>query len=105
MTRRSKLEIYLEVLNVIKSGASKPTGIMFQAKISYSVLQYALRSLVHQGLISKTIAAGYGMRANKETRVYEITAKGERILDYFKNAEGLIQVDDQSIGLYAVADS
>jgi predicted transcriptional regulator len=49
--RRSKLEIYLEVLQIIKDGTSKPTQIMYNANISWKPLIQALNSMISQDLI------------------------------------------------------
>ncbi|TEU09360.1 hypothetical protein E3J20_06555, partial [Candidatus Bathyarchaeota archaeon] len=46
--RRSKLEIYLEVLQIIKGGTSKPTRIMYSANISWQPLMRVLSSMISQ---------------------------------------------------------
>jgi predicted transcriptional regulator len=67
--RRSKLEIYLEVLQIIKDGTSKPTQIMYNANISWKPLIQALNSMISQDLIR------------------EIDVSSE--IRYFKEAKGL----------------
>ncbi len=90
--RRSKLEIYLDVLNVIKEGNTKPTRIMYGANLSWKLLQGILGSLVSQGLIEETdLSASRDKRTN---RIYHVTKKGDSVIRYFDHAKGLIEVDE-----------
>ncbi|MFB0558645.1 MAG: winged helix-turn-helix domain-containing protein [Candidatus Bathyarchaeia archaeon] len=87
-SRRSKLEIYLEVLQIIKSGTSKPTRIMYQANISWQPLMRVLGSMISQGLVNEIDTTSMGRRRDKRTsKIYEITMKGEQVLRYFKGAK------------------
>ena len=43
--RRSKLEVYLDVLWTIKNGTRKPTRIMYESNLSWKPLQRTLDSL------------------------------------------------------------
>ncbi len=84
-TRRSKLEIYLEVLQVIKGGTSKPTRIMYNANLSWQPLMQMLNSLISQDLIREIDLTLEGRKRDKRTsRLYEITMKGEQLMRYFK---------------------
>jgi len=89
MTRRSRLQVYLEVLSVIKSGTDKPTRIMSGANISWKPLQEILASLVSRGLITE-IEPEY--RDKRTTRTYRITEKGDNVLMYFIRMEQLLVV-------------
>ena len=90
--RRSKLEIYLDVLKVIKEGTKKPTRIMYGANLSWKLLQGILGSMVTQGLIEEIDASH--SRDKRSNRLYEITQKGESVIRYFERARGLIEVDE-----------
>lgn len=70
--RRSKLEIYVDVLRIIERGVSKPTRIMFAANISWKPLNEILANLERQGLIERKTV-------RNRTLVF-ITEKGKRIL-------------------------
>jgi len=70
--RRSKLEIYIDVLRVIERGIHKPTKIMFAANISWKPLNEILVNLERQGLIERKTV---GNRT-----LILITEKGKRIL-------------------------
>jgi len=89
-TRRSKLEIYLEILQIIKDGTSKPTRIMYNANLSWHPLMQVLNSMISQDLIRKIDVSSEGRKRDKRTsRLYEITMKGEQVIRYFKEAKGL----------------
>jgi len=90
--RRSKLEIYLEVLWIIKKGTKKPTRIMYEANLSWKPLQQIMKSLLSQELISEIdTREGRDKRTKKH---YVITQKGENVVKHFRRAESLIQLED-----------
>ena len=90
MVRRSQLEIHLEVLQIIKSGTSKPTRIMYNANLSWKPLIHILDSLKTQGLIHEIDVASEGKKRDKRTsKLYEITMKGEQVIRYFRSAKEL----------------
>ncbi len=89
--RRSKLEVYLDVLWTIKNGTQKPTRIMYESNLSWKPLQRTLSSLASQGLITE-----YEPEYNRDRRTttcYELTQKGENVLKYFKRAEDLLELE------------
>ncbi len=90
--RRSKLEIYLDVLRVIKGGVRKPTRIMYGANLSWKPLQQVLQSLLDQGLIIEIDVSDGGDK--RTTKHYEITQKGENVLRYFDRARRLIELEE-----------
>jgi len=86
MTRkRSRLQIYLDVLKVIASGVHKPTRIMYKCNLSWVPLKEILDSLVDRGLIS--------VRKVGKRRVYEITEKGWNVIRYFDRAFEAIEIE------------
>lgn len=90
--RRSKLEIYLDVLWAIKSGTAKPTRIMYEANLSWKPLQRILRSMVSQNLVEEIDASE--SRDKRTNTLYEITQKGENVVSYFNQARGLIELEE-----------
>lgn len=100
-SRRSKLEIYLDVLNVIKEGTIKPTRIMYGANLSWKLLQNILSSLVDQNLI---VEVDTSKSKDKRTNtIYEITTKGESVIRYFERAKSLIEVDEPDFNPLQIA--
>ena len=93
--RRSKLEIYLDVLKVIKEGTTKPTRIMYGANLSWKLLQGILNSMVSQDLIDS--------RDKRTNTVYQVTHKGDSVIRYFDRAKGLIEVDEPDFNPLQIA--
>lgn len=82
--KRSRLEIYLDVLKVINRGTHKPTRVMYRTNLSWKPLMKILQSLVDQGLIIKNEDNGH--------TIYSITQKGRNVLEYFSKAMESIEI-------------
>jgi predicted transcriptional regulator len=78
-SKRSRLEIYLDVLKVLRKGESRPTRIMYQSNLSWKPLTQILDSLVRQEIVEVT--------QDNFHNVYCLTKKGFDVLEYFQNAE------------------
>ncbi len=75
--RRSKLEIYIDVLEVLSQrGPLKLTHIMYKSYLNCSVLKGHLLFLIKQGLIDERIIG-------KNRIVYAVTQKGKTVLKAF----------------------
>lgn len=68
-TRRSRFEIYVDILKEIMGGATKPTKIMYGANLSYKPLKEILRSMLDQGLNHGTRGAQQGQEDEGDVRV------------------------------------
>ena len=90
--RRSKLEIYVDVIQIIKNGTRKPTRIMYGANLSWKPLQRMLDSMVDQDLIREVDETGG--RDKRTNRCYEITQKGENVIKYFNRAKDLLELEE-----------
>jgi predicted transcriptional regulator len=78
MSKRSRLEIYFSVLEVIDSGVEKPTRIMYGSNLSWNTLQQALKVLVNGGFVS--------VEERGKKRLYSITEKGSNALFYYRKS-------------------
>lgn len=78
-SRRSELEVKMDILRVVTQGANKPTQIMYKANLSWVALLVHLKSLVGSGFLSEVEFAN--------RRVYETTPKG---LDLFQSYQKVI---------------
>jgi len=88
--RRSRLEIILIILEAISNGVEKPTRIMYAANMSWAPVQRILSRMVEQGLILESIKT-----ENRQSRKrYQITGKGEKILEYFNGAKELLSIGE-----------
>jgi predicted transcriptional regulator len=90
--RRSKLEIYLDVLWAIKRGTRKPTRIMYEANLSWKPLQRILKSMKDQDLIVEMDARPE--RDKRTTVVYEVAQKGENIIKYFNKGREYLKLEE-----------
>jgi predicted transcriptional regulator len=70
--RRSHLEIRMDILSCIKSGAEKPTQVMYKANLSWSALQEHLTALQQGGLLKEV--------EYRTRRRYELTEKAVAVL-------------------------
>ena len=90
--RRSRLEFYLEVLGAIKNGTEKPTRIMYEANLSWRILNEVLSSLTFQDLVEEVDVSD--SRDKRTNTVYRITEKGDALTRYFHHAEQLLRLDE-----------
>jgi len=96
--RRSKLEIHLDVLSIIRSGVRKPTRIMYGANVSWKPLHRVLNSLIRQELVREIKPVN--LKDKRTSVCYAITEKGENVLSYFKKAKTLLELESvQMIGI------
>ena len=82
MPRRGKVEIYIEVLEIISKGETKPTRIMYSANLSWKVFQSILSNLLTQNLVSE----GDEGSDSREVKRYRVTESGLNVLMYFRKA-------------------
>lgn len=73
----------MDLLIAIKT-ESKPTRIMYRCNISWVPLQESLEHLEKLGLVTK--------EEEKGRLVYETTAKGKNLLNYFQECKRILQV-------------
>lgn len=86
--RRSKLEIYIDILEEVRNGVIIPTRIMYGANLSWKPLQQILKSLVTQELIVEYMTEERDKRTKK---AYKLTEKGLNVLRYFNKAKELVE--------------
>ena len=82
MTRRSRLEIFFDVLAVIDRGHRKPTRIMYKTNLAWTSLQDVFETLIDGGFVHE--------ESYKNSKRYSITEKGRSALSYhLKSLDGL----------------
>jgi len=79
MTRRSQMEIYIDILKAVAEGRQKPTHIMYRSNLCWERLKKQLDFLVKGGLLDKTAVKG--------TATFSLTSKGKDLLGYHKKLE------------------
>ena len=87
--RRSKLEMYIDILKVLAHrGPLKLTHIMYKANVNCSVLKEYLDFLIQQNLVEeKTVG--------KKRIVYAITENGLKVLKYFRELKNMLPVMEE----------
>jgi predicted transcriptional regulator len=84
MMRRSQLEMYLDILEVLDCRRPlKLTHIMNEAKVNCSMLKEYLDFLIKQGLVEKKTVG-------KERKVYGITQLGLTMLKEFRELKEVL---------------
>jgi predicted transcriptional regulator len=84
MVRRSRLDIFFDVLAVIEQGVYKPTRIMYKTNLSWTSLHEVFGTLVNGGFIRE--------EKHNNKKKYSITDKGRRALLYHrKSIDGLVR--------------
>ena len=85
MVRRSRLEIYFEILEVIEREIDKPTQIMYKTNLSWITLQEMFETLINGGFIRE--------EEKGNSKRYYVTDKGRNALDYhLKSLDGLVKM-------------
>lgn len=90
MSRRIKLEIYLDVLGTIRSSIEKPTSIMSRANLSWKPLQSILGHLLSEGLVDEIDLTSVRGRDRRSSRCYKLTRRGEVAFRYFSEARDIL---------------
>ncbi|MDQ1279266.1 MAG: 45 protein [Thermoproteota archaeon] len=88
MSRRSRLEMYYDILMVIEKGVEEPTRIMYKTNLSWEVLQDLFDTLIEGGFIKEEV------KINSGKNIYRVTEKGRNSLSYYlKSLDGLVEVN------------
>ncbi|MBI4258844.1 MAG: transcriptional regulator [Thaumarchaeota archaeon] len=83
--RRSKLEIFVDILDCVGKGIEGPTRIMYRANLSWIVLQNALDTLMANGFLVE--------KGESKRRAYHLTEKGLQVLNHFKHVKNELLVN------------
>ena len=78
MVKRSRLEVYFDVLEAIDQGTKKPTRIMYKTNLCWTALHDVLNILASREFIRE--------EKMKKTKRYYITEKGRNALSYYKKS-------------------
>ena len=77
--RRSRLEIYLDILQALIYRPLKFTHIMYKANVNSAVLKEGLDFLIQKSLVLE--------KFDKNEKVYAVTTKGLTVLKHFEEVE------------------
>jgi predicted transcriptional regulator len=82
--RRSRLEIYIDIMRAIGVGRTKFTRVMYDSNTSWQVLQDNLRSLIKSGFV-ETQQIG-------KRKIYRLTDEGVALVNNYKKIENSLFV-------------
>lgn len=80
MTRRSQMEILVDILRAVADGKHKRTHIMYMTNVNWTRLKKHLNFLTKQDMLVDDKIDG--------STIYNITRKGKEVLKYFMKIEG-----------------
>ncbi len=87
--RRSKLEIYIDILEVLAlKGQLKLTHIMYKSNVNCQVLKTQLEFLMKNGLVEERLL-------RKEKAVYGITQRGITVLKSFREIKQIFPIEEE----------
>ena len=85
-SRRSKLEIYIEILANVKRGVDKPTQLMYASNLNWNLFKSVMGMMMRNGHIQEidtTIRGSpHSLKDNRTKRIYKLTEKGEEVVKY-----------------------
>lgn len=88
--RRSKLEMYVDILTVLAHrGPLKLTHVMYKANVNCSVLKEHLEFLLKQGLVEERTVG-------KHRVVFAVTQRGITVLKYFKELKQVLPIVEEA---------
>ncbi len=76
LTRRSRREIFADILNLIDQTSPKKTEIMYKCNLSWETVDYALKELIERKMI-----------VLENNRQYQITDKGQEVLRHIQTIQ------------------
>ena len=92
--RRSKLEMYIDILKVLsRHGSLKLTHVMYKANVNCSVLKQYLDFLIEQNLVEEQTLH---KKRNKTRVVYALTDRGRTVLKYFRELDIALQITEEA---------
>jgi len=75
--RRSRFEIYRELLTQVHNGDSQPNRMMYSTELPWYTFNQVMQTLISQKFLVEVDQMDKGSRAR-----YKVTEKGERFLEY-----------------------
>jgi predicted transcriptional regulator len=84
-SRRTRVELYRDILSCVKEGEGTPTRITYECNLSWSSFRQLMGALTRSGCIE--VVGGASSRS-----VVAITGKGERILGTLNRLTNMIDL-------------
>jgi len=85
VARRSKMEIYMDILKTVAEGRRKRTHIMYGANLDWYRVTDHIDSLIKQDLLKKT---------DDDSICYTLTQRGKEVLEYYNRFRNKLHEKD-----------
>jgi predicted transcriptional regulator len=86
MKYRDRIDIIADILNVAIDSAKK-TRLMYQANLSYNVMQKYLSEITKASLVTY----------QTETHSFALTSKGREFLDYYRDYSRMLNLAEKQV--------
>jgi predicted transcriptional regulator len=94
--RRSKLEIYIEMLVNVKKGVDKPTQLMYASNLNWNLFKSVLGMMLKNGHVREIDTSGRDspriLKDNRTKRIYRLTEKGEEVVKYLSSERDITRL-------------
>ena len=91
MNRRSRLEIYMDIMMALADGPKNPTRLMYTTNLSWAPLQECLKALITQGAVVES-------ENGSSRKTYALTQKGSNIISRYREfAKELVPLSESLI--------
>ncbi len=77
VNRRSRFEIYMDIMNALADGPKNPTRLMYTTNLSWAPLQECLKALIAQGAVAES-------EQGSKRKAYALTHKGISIISRYR---------------------
>ena len=84
-SRRSKLQISIDILDAISGGEQKPTRLMYACNLSWTPIRDSLGLLLAKRYVDE-------LSENEKRKRYSITSSGMDVLRYYSGLQDLMQI-------------
>lgn len=78
MNRRSRFEIYMDIMLALVDGPKNPTRLMYATNLSWAPMQECLKILSEQGVITEE-------GQNSSRKAFSLTDRGKEIVNRYKS--------------------
>lgn len=88
--RRSRFEIYRELLTQVQDGDCQPNRMMYSTELPWYTFNQVIKTLISQKFLVEVDQMDKGSRAR-----YKVTEKGERFLKYLGEALNSVDIIEE----------
>ena len=88
--RRSRFEIYRELLTHVHNGICQPTKMLYSTELPWNAFNQVMETLISQGLLVEV--KDQGDKSNR--KLYRVTERGEKFLENLTVALNSVDLEE-----------